>query len=445
MGAIGSLRDLRAALARQAWLILLLSGLGVAAAFTLASSRPASYQATAVVQIEPPQVTGSSGAAGAGGAPMGGGLTASAQLDYIEQRLMARDAVAALVDRFALFPQVASEAERVGLLRGAVTVSRLIDPAQAWRPEVQPSGLTLSVRLSDAQAAAAVANALAEEVVREARARAATLIEQTLAFHRTEEARITAELDRVEGAISDLRAANTASLPEAVTSQRERLTTLSEDRITAEQLLLDFESGASRQRSDEAQRQRALLEERRDLVLQALAETQAALDAAPAVERQLGGLDRDRSALDAELAVVIADRRDAETALRLQQSEQASRFAILETALPPEFPVSTDPRKLAVAGSVAAMMAAVGLALGREVLAPAIRTSAQMRRTLGIEPLVVIPRLRSRRAVLGRRLALATLVVVGLGGAWMVLQEGGVGGLRASTLDLLPRLASLAS
>ena len=430
MAAISSARDLRSALLRQAWLILLLSALGVAAAYYYASSRPKTYEAIAVVQIEPPQV-----AETAGGPALSGGMSANSQLDLIQQRLMARDAVAALADRFDLFTEVPSEAERVALVRGSVTISKLVDTAQAWRPDVQPSGLSIYVRLSDPDKAAGVANALVDVVVGEARARAAALTQQTLEFHRAEEAEVRASLEAVEGQLAELRAANIDSLPEALSSQRERLTSLTEDRIAAERAILEFESsGVARLRDEEAGRQRALLEEGREVVLQALSETQAALDAAPDLERRLGALDRERSALEAELAVVIADRRDAETAQRLQTSQQASRFTVLETATPPESPVSSDPRKLAVAGSIAAVIAATGLALARELTEPTIRTAAQMQRALGLEPVVVIPRLKARR----RRFRLRFGAVAAIVAAVAILLALGGPGLR-SALDLLPR------
>ncbi len=428
MGAIGSLRDLRAALGRQAWLIILLSALGIAAALTFARSRAETFEAVAVVQIEPPQV--------AEGEPsLSGGLTANGQLDLIQQRLLARDAVTALVERFDLFPD-APEAERVGLLRGSVTVAKLIDPTQAWRTDIQPSGLSISVRLDDPDRAAAVANALVETAVAEARGRAAAVTTQTLDFHRAEEAEVRAALEAVEAQIAEVRAANVESLPEALSSQRDRLTRLSEDRLAAERDLLEFESsGIARLRDEEAGRQRALLEESRAVIVQALAETQAALDAAPDVERQLGALERERTALEAELAVVIADRRDAETAQRLLDSEQASRFTVLETAVPPEGPISADPRKLALAGAVAAVAVAVGVALAREAFNPGIRTAAQMQRALAIEPLVVIPRLRTRGEALRRGLGLLSATALGVAVvAAAFLGRAGLEGL----LDQLP-------
>lgn len=432
MGSIVSLRDLRAALGRQAWLIILLSALGIAGALVFATSRPKSFEATAVVQIEPPQVAEGEGAV------LSGGLTANGQLDLIQQRLLARDAVAALVDRFDLFSEVPSEAERVALMRGSVTVTKLMDPAQAWRPDAQPSGLSISVRLPDAALAAAVANALVETVVAEARGRAATVTAQTLDFHRAEEAEVRAALEAVEAEIAEVRAANVESLPEALPSQRERLTSLTEDRVAAEREILAFESsGVARLRDEEAERQRALLSEGREVILGALAETQAALDAAPDVERRLGALDRERSALEAELAVVIADRRDAETAQRLQDSEQASRFTVLETAVAPEEPISTSPRKLAAAGAAAAVLVALAVALAREAFNPVLRTATQMQRALGLEPLVVIPRLRTRGAALRRGLGL--LSATALGAAVVAAAFLGRTGLEG-LLDQLPRV-----
>ncbi len=432
MGAIGSLRDLLAALGRQAWLIILLSALGTTAALLYARSQPKTFEAVAMIQIEPPQIT-----EGSGSAPSGG-PTANAQLDLIQQRLLARDAVTALMDRFDLFTEVPSEALRVGLFRGSVSVSKLVDPSQAWRSDAPASGLSIAVRFSDPVQAAAVANAMVDIVVAEARGRAAALTAQTLEFHRAEEAELRAALEAVEAEVAEVRAANIESLPEALSSQRTRLTTLTDQRLEAEREILEFaSSGVARLRDEEAERQRALLDEGREVILQALAETPAALDAAPEVERRLGALERERSALEAELAVVIADRRDAETAQRLQDSEQASRLTVLETALVPEFPISTNPRKLAMAGTMASVAGALAVALAREVFNPAIRTAAQMQRTLGLEPLVMIPHLRTRGAAMRRRLRVVSAAVLGaamVGAA--LLGRTGLEGL----LDQLPRV-----
>ena len=67
---------------------------------------------------------------------------------------------------------------------------------------------------------------------------------------------------------------------------------------------------------------------------------------------------------------------------------------MLETALVPDVPISTSRRELVLTGVILSVITALGLALGLEWMSPYLRTSAQIERTLGIRPIVVIPDLR---------------------------------------------------
>jgi len=89
----------------------------------------------------------------------------------------------------------------------------------------------------------------------------------------------------------------------------------------------------------------------------------------------------------------------------LEERQKAQRFEVLETALPPEFPVSSSRRKLAMAGGVVSVVVAVLLAYLVEALNPAIRTAAQLERQLGMRPVVSIPMVSTRRDRLRRVMA----------------------------------------
>ena len=100
-------------------------------------------------------------------------------------------------------------------------------------------------------------------------------------------------------------------------------------------------------------------------------------------------------------------------------------FEVLETALPPIYPVSGSRKKIAMVGGIASLMAGIGLAFVAEMMKPAIRTAAQMERVLGVRPVVVIPVVASRRErrIGGlRKLAgvavVFTLIVAGLRLIW---------------------------
>ena len=134
MGQISTLSDVVGVLRRRAWLIVLVLMIGVPAAVLYALGRPQLFEATAVIQIEAPQIAATS-ATQTAPAPQG-----NAQLDLIQQKLMSRDVLTGIIQKFGIFPAEMPVIEQVALLRGAVTITQLVDPAQAFRPNVQPSG-----------------------------------------------------------------------------------------------------------------------------------------------------------------------------------------------------------------------------------------------------------------------------------------------------------------
>ncbi len=431
MGPIASIADLVTALRRQAWLIVLILILGLPAAYFYAKTRPNLYEAVAVIQIEAPQVaetlTG----------PTSSRVPVSAQFELIQQTLMSRDVIAGLAARFDLFPEAKTPAERIAWTRGAIAIARLGDPAQAGRPDAPLTGLSITVRLVDPVKAADLANALLEHIVEDAATRARLRTSRTLEILAAEETRIGAAIADIEGRIADFRSTNVMALPEGLTGQRERLSRLQESLLELDLEVIAARGASDRLLPEEAERQLALLEEERAPLLAAIAETEAALSAAPAVERELGAMTRALGSLEAELAVIITRRTEAAMNETLEAQAQAGRFVPLETAEVPIFPVSSDKRKTAIVGGGAVLALALGLGLAREVMQPAIRTAVQLQRLLGLQPLVVIPLLRTRaraRARMLRRLGLLAVVLT-MAGTAVALEQRGL----QAVLDALPR------
>lgn len=417
MESLGSFRDLFAALWRRAWLIALVLAIGLPLVVLFALSRPRAYEATAVIQIEAPEViTG----------PMRQiqPPTADSQLDLITQSLMARDSIAAIIDRFGLFPEVDSPTERVALLRGAIRIVKLIDPAQAWRPDAHPTGLSITVRLGDPEQAAAVANALLDQIIAESRARSEGRAARTLEFLVSEEARVAAEIAAIEDRIARFRAENVASLPEGLTAQRDRLSRLREDRLALERRLIEIEGARERFRPEDFEAQRALLAEQLGLLDQRIREVEAAIEAAPAVERELSAMARTLSQLEAEFGVLTARRTEAAMTVLIEEQEHAERFVVLERAIPPEFAVSPSRTRVALAGGAGVAVLAVLLALALELAQPVIRTAADLERRLGVQPVIVVPHLSARRTRRGR-LALGLALLAALAAALWAAFRGG--------------------
>ena len=418
MGHLASPRGILRMIFRRLPLILLIIAIGWPASIWFALSRPKLYEATAVIQIETAQV-----AEQLAGQAMQVG--ADNQLELIKQKLMSRDNLIAMIDEFGLFAGDMPITEKVFLLREAATIFELVDQSQGWRPDLTPSGLVILVRLDDAEKAAAVANSFLDSIVEEARARSEGRAARTLEFFVAEEARVSTEIGQVEAVIADFKQVNVASLPEGLAAQRERLTRMVEQQIEIDQALIALETSSERLREDERERQRTLLAQQRALIAGNIAEIEAALAAAPEIERRLSALDRQLEQLNTEYAVITQRRTEAAMNQLLEEQDQAERFEVLETAIVPEFPITASRRKIAAAGGAATVMLALAAALLAELAGGKIRTAAQLEAQLGVRPVIVVPNLTTRGQRLRRRLAFLAILAAILGGLWTLLRMFG--------------------
>lgn len=381
-------------LKRRAGPIFLLIVMGAAVSIAYAYTRERVYQAVASVQIETPQIA-------LGNASM---ERRDASIDFrislIEQRLKSRDTLAKMIDDLDLYadlPQL-SAAQRVMLLRQSVTITRIVDMSLGWRPDQQSTGLLITVQMDDGQIAADVANAFLDLVMLAGRARATDRAESTLTFFATEEERVTALIAAVEAEIATLKSTNVGALPENAATRSQQLQLLQEAQLTLEQHRITFEQERERLRFDEAVRQETIFREQAELVASRISELRRLEDAAPEVERQLNLLERERARLQEEFTAITARRAQAAMTQELESREQAERFEVLERAEAPVHPVSTERRKLAMIGGLLSVLLAFGAALVLEWISPRLRTSAQIERSLGLRPVVVIPVLRVPRA-----------------------------------------------
>ena len=427
MGPITSLRDIPRILRRQWRVVALILLIGLPLALNYALSQPRVYEATAVIQIEAAQVVERL-------TNQSGGTTSTinpdSELDLIEQQLMSRDNVVTVLDQFDLWADNHSMTERVALLRQAVSIVKLIDPEQAWRPEVHPSGLVITVRLDDPQIAADVANVFLDRVLAEAVERTSGRTARTLEFLVSEETRLGTEIDALEYEYSQFQRENAGSLPAAIATQRTQLAGLIEARIAIEEQIIELENAAGQLLEEARERQADLLNQRLNLVAAAIDDLETAIAAAPEVQRQINAYEREITQLQGELEVITVGRAEAAMNQLLDSRNQAERFEVLETAIAPEFAVSASRRKIALAGGVLVALLALGAALAIEILDGRLRSPAQLERELGVTPVIAIPNLRSQRQVRGGRLmwvggiVAAVVVIAGLArGLWRVIAQ----------------------
>jgi uncharacterized protein involved in exopolysaccharide biosynthesis len=430
MGSISSFRDVLAAVRRWFWMIVLIVVAGLGFGVWYALQQPKIYEAIAVMQIETPLV-----ATTLNGAP---GVSIDNQLVLIEQKVMSRDSIAALIEKFEPFPPDLSMTQQVALMRSSVRLVKLIEPIPdryvASRADMVPSGMSIVVQLDDAEMAAAIANEFLDAMIREGSERAGQRASETLAFLVQEEQKIETEIAEVEARIAAFREANANSLPESMAPQNARLTTLNESLLSIDRELLSIEVTSDRQRAEDLDRQVNLLQQQRALIAETIARTEADLAAIPAVEQALSALGRELSRLEGEYAVITTRRMEASMNELLESQDQTSRFEALERAMVPEMSVSTSRKRIVAIAGVLSVMLGIGLAVLFEGRNPAIRTADQMMRQLGVQPVVVVPYLQTEKRKSGGGIAFGILAA--LAALWAAVQAG----LFDRITGMLPRL-----
>ncbi len=419
MNQFQSFGEVLSALRRRASVILAITFVGCMLSLYFALSQVKEYEATAVVQIEdarvPDQLAGATAEA----------EDASRRVRLIEQRLMSRDNLLPIMEKHQLFSDdpMVTVIERISMMRQAVRIEQIVNNAQPYSPGANvPSGLLITVRLSDPKKAAALANELMYSVIDQSRDRSVGRASDTLDLFATEEARVKADIEALELRVAEFKGQNSEALPEGVVDLRAQLVSLREVDLELAREILTLETSSARQREEVKDRQIQLLQENRLLISERVGQIQAQLAEAPEVERELNNLERQLTQLQEQYTVITRRKAEAELGQMLEDRQQTDRFEVLETALEPEFPVSRSRKKTAVMGGVASFVLGVVAAFVIELMNPAIRTAAQMERALGIQPVVSIPHVAARHTRTGRGLKVFAWLAAGVVAIWGAIQ-----------------------
>lgn len=398
MGHIQTLDDVISFLIRRRMLIIAITVLGVALSILAAKSRPKTYQSSAVIQVLSPIVDeGSATTAATGSAEM---------LQIIEQQLTTREALIAMIERHGLFADLPGLTldQKVGLLRTSVTFQQVASAApQQFGTAPRVSALIITARLGDAEQAARVANDFAQSMLDMGSAGQSSRAETNFRFFQEDEGRLRTAIETLEDDIAAYRNANAAALPGIESARQDELVSVESDLRALDQSLVALTSeqatiqGLQTLRATDQRRLAEITATIAQFQAQrtALADRQATIAAAmsqtPAVERTLRGFERDLDQLQEQYAVVSRRLAEAQTDLRIASQQQDERFALLERAITPEFALGGGAKKLAAAGALASLAAALGAAFLLDLARPVVRTEAQMIRELDLRPVISIP------------------------------------------------------
>ena len=192
-------------------------------------------------------------------------------------------------------------------------------------------------------------------------------------------------------------------------------------------------SSAQRMQITNMENQIALLEQQisqldeqevRDL--ERKAELEASIAETPRVEAALNAFQRRHDDLRVRYQTAVAKQAQAATGEKLELDQKAERFEVIEQARTPLAPVAPKRTLIAAGGAFVALGAGFALALLLEILSSAIRTGADLERTVKLRPIVVVPYIYTPAEKQKRRflqvLAVLVFIVVLPGSIWAVDQ-----------------------
>lgn len=404
------IHEFRDMLRRRRGLICVVTLLGTLLSVLYALSERHLYTSFAVLQVQPAQVDDTLAIDTAS-------YVGARQLQSVQQRVMSRREMLEIGADLSLLDSMAglTETEKVGTLREAVEMEGIAAAPTSARDDGAISLVRISAKWTDRASAQALATEIARRTIEHSRDMQMQRARQTALFLGSREDELATRIDRLKEQLAALRRDNALPDPAGREGRQGEISTL-----RAETLALDRQIMAARQELDaigqdgltrveeqsraESAARLARLTEERAFLGQRLDSLASAEEVDPATRMQLEQFERQLDALRGEQRDVAERREAAEILLRLETSGQSAQFATLEAASWPDYPSTPSRKKIAAAGALASLFAALGLAWLLDLKTPVVRSAAIMQRDLGFAPIVTIPLARPapRRSLLRR-------------------------------------------
>lgn len=423
MDRFQSLGEVLSMLRRRALLWVSVIAIGVVISLFYTLSLPREYETFATIQIEQPTIQTGETSRGSLNADM------LQKLQIVEQRVMARDNLLAIIDKFGLYRNAGlSDLQKVDLLRRAAGVQHITNPQLRWRQDISPSALLVSVRMTDPVLAANVANELVNNVLAtEAESRAAR-VRETLDFFDGEERRIGGAITTLEAQIAEFKRQNAVILPGGVESLRTRLTDLEEIALEVQRQILSLQDGGQAEAGTIRGQRVARLREEAALYELEISEIEAEIAETPRLEQEFSKLERELSKLEDQYQAVTVGKAQAEMNQMLEASSQSDSFAVLEEALPPDWPIAPSRKKILAMGGLLSGAIALSLVFLAEMRSPVIWTRGQLERQLRLRAVAAIPVIttpkQKRKALMGRVVKIGAVIAGAIAMAVVALRMG---------------------
>ncbi len=438
--------------------IVALTFITTAIAMAIALLMPKSYQSTAKILVEAPQIPTNLVKSTVP-------TSALEQLLILQQQMTTGDNLVQLADKLDVYGSDRQELSRDAVIKdmrsritfdqlplgdGATTVFSVV--FEAGTPEL----------------AAKAANELASSILLDNQRQRTDRAGDTLQFFNDEVKRLDVELNRIEADLLKFKTDNKDTLPESLefrrqqqTSQQERLVALEREEAdlrarrslfaenaittgnvgplsTEQQMLLDLnkalaeqlaifsedspnivnlrshivalrgngaakatgqagKQGASAldlQLADIDKRLEAIERERASLT-QSIANLTKSVSETPATQTALNVIERNLGNIQTQYNTAIARRAEASLGTQIEARSDGGRFSLLEAANPPETPVKSKRRLVVLAGGLGGIGLGLGLTFLLEMMNRTIRRPSELSQLLQRQPLGVIPYIES--------------------------------------------------
>ncbi len=225
------------ALWRRAFPLALVMVLGIGGTLYYAMTRPSEYEASATIQIESQQIPDDLARSTVN-------LTTAQRLQLIEQRLMSRENLTAVITKLGLFadmPGLALE-DRLNILRGAITFNSIAAPGGANGAAAQVFSFSITARMGDAGQVAAIVNEFIDDAVAQNLEVRANRVRETLAYFDGEEQRVGVALAEQEARIAAFKRDNAEALPESLEFRRDEQRRLQQRDMEIDAKLLELQN-----------------------------------------------------------------------------------------------------------------------------------------------------------------------------------------------------------
>jgi uncharacterized protein involved in exopolysaccharide biosynthesis len=337
---------------------------------------------------------------------------ASERIQIIEQRLMTRDNIMGVVDKFKLFADrrsLLSATELIDLVRERTSI-KPIELGQRRPGDKATVAFTVGFEHEKPDIAAKVANEFITLLLNEDLRNRSNRASETTKFLAREVKRLQTELGSIEGQIGEIKKARSEARSAGKAGQNSNQRMAEQlGALKAEFLQKAAQYSPSHPDLQALNRKIAALEK-------LTVETTQAID----VENGLDSLERQHEAAEKNLAEASQKLSTARLGETLERDQQSERLEVIEQPTTPQDPIKPKKGKLLIMALALAFAGGAGLAVATEALDSTIRTRADLLKMVDSSLLVPIPMILSQGDRIRQRqkaFAIAATIVLFVAGA----------------------------